>query len=87
MQASASCWRGSGSTDAAVAEFEKAVALNPNFTDWRMAIALVYAGQSERAVEVLKAHMRLDPFYVPLAPHWLGLAHFTLGNIPRRWQR
>jgi adenylate cyclase len=66
--------------DAAVAEFEKAVALNPNLTDWRMAIALVYAGQSQRAVEVLKAHMRLDPFYVPLAPHWLGVAHLTLGQ-------
>ena len=66
--------------DAGVAEFEKAVALNPNFTDWRMAIALVYAGQSERALEVLKSHMRLDPFYVPLAPHWLGLAHYTLGQ-------
>jgi adenylate cyclase len=68
--------------EAGVAEFERAVALNPNFTDWRMAIALVYAGQSERAVEVLKAHMRLDPFYVPLAPHWLGLAHYTLGQYP-----
>jgi tetratricopeptide (TPR) repeat protein len=22
--------------------------------------------------------MRLDPFYAPLAPHWLGLAHYTL---------
>jgi adenylate cyclase len=64
--------------DTAVAEFEKAVALNPNFTDWRMAIALVYAGRSAHAIEVLKAHMRLDPFYVPLAPHWLGLAHYTL---------
>jgi adenylate cyclase len=68
--------------DAAVAEFEKAVALNPNFTDWRMAIALVYAGESKRALEVLKNHMRLDPFYVPLAPHWLGVAHFTLGKYP-----
>jgi len=68
--------------DAAVVAFEKAVALNPNFTDWRMAIALVYAGQSARAVEVLKTHMRLDPFYVPLAPHWLGLAHFTLRQYP-----
>ena len=68
--------------DAGVAEFEKAVALNPNFTDWRMAIVLVYAGQSKRAVEMLKAHMRLDPFYVPLAPHWLGLAHYTLGQYP-----
>ncbi len=68
--------------DAAVAEFERAVALNRNFTDWRMAIALVYAGQSARAIEVLKAHMRLDPFYAPLAPHWLGLAHFTLKQYP-----
>ena len=64
--------------EAAVGAFEKAVALNPNFTDWRMAIALVYAGQSERAIRVLKNHMRLDPFYVPLAPHWLGVAHYTL---------
>ena len=68
--------------DAGVAEFEKAVALNPNFTDWRMAIALVYAGQSERALHVLKSHMRLDPFYVPLAPHWLGIAHHTLRQYP-----
>jgi adenylate cyclase len=71
-----------GQHDPAVAAFEKAVALNPNFTDWRMAIALVYAGQSKRAVEVLKGHMRLDPFYVPLAPHWLGIAHYTLGQYP-----
>jgi tetratricopeptide (TPR) repeat protein len=26
--------------------------------------------------------MRLDPFYVPLAPHWLGLAHYALGQYP-----
>jgi adenylate cyclase len=64
--------------DAAVAEFEKARVLNPNFTDWRMAIALVYAGEAARAIEVLTNHMRLDPFYAPLAPHWLGLAHFAL---------
>jgi adenylate cyclase len=64
--------------DAAVAEFEKAIALNPNFTDWRIAIALVYAGQASRAVEILTNHMRLDPFYVPLAPHWMGLANYTL---------
>jgi adenylate cyclase len=68
--------------DAAVAAFDKAVSLNPNFTDWRMAIALVYAGQSERAIEVLKNHIRLDPFYVPLAPHWLGVAYYTLKQYP-----
>jgi adenylate cyclase len=64
--------------DAALAEIEKALALNPNFTDWRIAIALVYAGEPARAIEVLKQHMRLDPFYAPLAPHWVGLAHYTL---------
>jgi hypothetical protein len=26
--------------------------------------------------------MRLDPFNVPLAPHWLGIAHYTLGHYP-----
>jgi adenylate cyclase len=64
--------------EAALAEFDKALALNPNFTDWRIAIGLVYAGEPARAIELLKKHMRLDPFYAPLAPHWLGLAHFTL---------
>jgi adenylate cyclase len=64
--------------DTALAEFDKALSLNPNFTDWRIAIGLVYAGEPARAIELLKKHMRLDPFYVPLAPHWLGLAHYTL---------
>jgi adenylate cyclase len=64
--------------DASILAFEKAVALNPNFTDWRFAIALVYGGQPARAIEILKAHMRLDPFYAPLAPHWLGLAYYVL---------
>jgi adenylate cyclase len=64
--------------EAAVAEFEKARALNPNFTDWRIAIALVYAGEAARAVEILQQHMRLDPFYPPLAPHWLGVAYYAL---------
>lgn len=68
--------------EAALAEFDKAIAINPNFADWRMAIALVYAGQSARAVQMLKRHMRLDPFYVPLAPHWLGVAHYTLKQYP-----
>jgi adenylate cyclase len=64
--------------DAAVAEFERAVALNPNFTDMRLAIALIYAGEAERAIEVIKAHMRLDPFYVAMTPGWLGFAYFVL---------
>jgi adenylate cyclase len=54
------------------------MALNPNFTDWRFAEVLVLAGEPLRAIEVVERHMRLDPFYVPLAPGWLGLAHYML---------
>jgi adenylate cyclase len=61
-----------------VAEFERSMALNPNFTDWRFAEALVIAGDPVRAIEVVERHMRLDPFYVPLAPFWLGVAHYLL---------
>ena len=67
-----------GEYEAAVAEFERSMALNPNFTDWRFAEVLVIAGDPVRAIEVVERHMRLDPFYVPLAPLWLGLAHYLL---------
>jgi adenylate cyclase len=67
-------------SDPAIAEFEKAVALNPNFTDVRFAIVLIYAGEPARAIEVTKAHMRLDPFYIATTPGWLGLAYYLLGR-------
>jgi adenylate cyclase len=65
-------------SDAAIAQFEKAVALNPNFTDTGFAAALIYAGEPARAIEVNKTHMRLDPFCMPLVPGWLGLAYYML---------
>jgi adenylate cyclase len=64
--------------EAAIAEFEKAIALNPNFSDFRFGLALVYAGNPKRAVEVLQAYMRLDPFYAPLTSGYLGFAHYML---------
>jgi adenylate cyclase len=67
-----------GQHELSMAEFEKALSLNPNFIDWRFAIALVYAGESKRAIRVLETYMRLDPFPAPLALHWLGLAQFML---------
>ena len=65
--------------DTAITEFERAFALNPNFVDARFAMALIYAGEPARAIEVLEANMRLDPFQ-PLiyATSWLGLANYTL---------
>jgi adenylate cyclase len=67
-------------SDAALAEFEKAAALNPNFTDWRFATALIHAGDPERAINISQAYMRLDPFYMPLVPNWLGSAYYMLGR-------
>jgi len=67
-------WR--GEHDQAIVEFERAVALNPNFTGYHFGGILVLAGELDRAITALRAHMRLDPFYLPMAPAFLGLAHY-----------
>jgi adenylate cyclase len=64
----------------AIAAFERAIALNPNFSDWRFAIPLVFAGQFARAIEVAEAHMRVDPFYPPFALFISGFARYMLGQ-------
>ncbi len=64
--------------DASIASIERALALNPNYIDWRFGYPLVLAGHSRRAIEVIKTYMRLDPFHPPLASLFLGLAHFML---------
>jgi adenylate cyclase len=64
--------------DASLAEIERAFALNPNYVEWRLGLALVAAGRARRAVDVLEASMRLDPFYSPAASSALGLAHYML---------
>src|SRR5262245_35282459 len=64
--------------DASIAAFERAIALNPNFVDWPFALTLVRAGNSMRAIDVLKTYMRLDPFYAPFALGLLGSAHYML---------
>ena len=61
--------------DASVAEFEKALLLNPNYTDWRFAMALLIAGEYVRAIDAAQAYMRADPFYPPRAVLWLGMAY------------
>jgi adenylate cyclase len=67
-----------GKPDAAVAEFERAIALNPNFTDWRFAAVLDWAGQADRAIEAATAHLRADPFALPIARAYLGLGYLNL---------
>ena len=67
-----------GQHEQSIAEFEKAIALNPNFTDWRFSGSLVRAGDPMRAVQVVETHMRHDPLYSPWAPRVLGLARYML---------
>jgi adenylate cyclase len=57
----------------AIAAFERAFALNPNFVNNRFALTLVFAGQPSTAINVLQANIRLDPFQ---RDTWLGfMAH------------
>ena len=69
--------------DASIAEFERAVVLNPNYVDWRFGWALVLAGNPQRAIGVLEAYMRLDPFHAPVASCFVGYAYFMLGDYSR----
>jgi adenylate cyclase len=67
-----------GQREQSIAEFEKAIALNPNFTDWRFGMTLLRAGEPTRAIQVIEAHMRHDPFYPPHAAGNLGVAWYML---------
>jgi adenylate cyclase len=69
-----------GHHDIAVAELERALALNRNYTDWRLALILLHAGHRERAIELANAHLRVDPFAVPIARGLLGFAFYLLGR-------
>jgi adenylate cyclase len=77
-----------GQHDAAIAEFERAFALNPNFIDPRYAGALMYAGEPARAIEILEVNIRLDPFRPGPFQH-MGLAHYMLKRYGEavRWLR
>jgi adenylate cyclase len=66
--------------EAAIAEFECATLLNPNLNDFVFGWTLVVAGEPARAIQTLEAHMRLDPFYSPFAPWWMGSAYYMLGR-------
>ena len=35
-------------------------------------------GEFDRAIEIVRSQMRLDPLYLPMAPTWLGAAYYML---------
>jgi adenylate cyclase len=67
--------------DAAIAEFERAFALNPNFIDSRFAYVLIMAGEPARAIEILETNIRLDPFQpLSFSSGYMGLANYMLSR-------
>jgi len=75
--------------DAAAAAAERAIALNPNFVDYRIAQVLFSVGAPARAIEIATAQMRLDPFHPHFAPLMVGVAHYLLKQYEQaqRWLR
>jgi adenylate cyclase len=69
--------------EAALAEIERALALNPNYAEWLLGLALAVAGYPRRAIDVIETSMRLDPFYAAVSSFWLGFSHYMLKQYER----
>jgi adenylate cyclase len=67
-----------GQHEESIGAFERATALNPNFSNWRFGFALIRAGEAERAIGVMGEIMRLDPFYPAAAAGSFGFAYYML---------
>jgi TolB-like protein len=64
----------------AIAEAERAIALDPNDADSYIALAsaLSLAGQPSKARQLIDRAMRLNPYYPPSYLYHLGLAQFSM---------
>jgi adenylate cyclase len=67
----------------AMAEFARAMALNPNLTDGRYTHMLFQNGRPEEAIQFMNGSMRLDPFPPPIYLAWLGNAYYLTGDYPQ----
>jgi tetratricopeptide (TPR) repeat protein len=67
----------------AIAEAERAIALNPNDVDnlFVMARALIFGGRAEEGADYVKKAMRLDPHYPAEYLSFLGLAQLCMGQL------
>jgi tetratricopeptide (TPR) repeat protein len=68
----------------AIDEFERAIALNPSFSQgyWGLGVALYSHGRPDDAVAMIEKAIRLSPRDRSLSLYWqnLGMAHFVAGR-------
>ena len=64
--------------EAAIVEYERAMSLNPNFTEAGFGLCLTFAGEPERGMDLLQANLRLDPFQNASRLGYFGHAHYML---------
>lgn len=67
----------------AIAEAERAIALDPNSSagHWAMAYALIFSGRPDEAIDFIKRASRLDPRSPGIYLMLLGVAHFCMGQL------
>ena len=64
----------------ALAEFRRALELNPNLADGRFAHLLVHGGRAAEAVAYMQRMIRQDPFPPPIYLSYLGNAYYLTGQ-------
>ena len=64
----------------ALAEFQRALELNPNLVDGRYAHLLVHNGRASEAVTYMLRALRQDPFPPPIYLSYLGNAYYMTGQ-------
>jgi TolB-like protein/Flp pilus assembly protein TadD len=69
----------------AISATEHAIDLDPNDIDgiYNMAFILMAAGKLDRAVDLIKKGMRLDPHNIGQPLYLLGMAHFARGQLKK----
>jgi adenylate cyclase len=68
--------------EAAIAQFERALAINQNFIDSRYGHCLVFAGDPAKGIGILQTGIRLDPLQLPFQHGFMGHAYYVLKRYP-----
>ena len=70
----------------ALAEFQRALELNPNLVDGRYAHLLVHNGRASDAVTYMLRALRQDPFPPPIYLSYLGNAYYMTGQYDAAYE-